>query len=434
MKQSKTFLSSIAIGIAALIGIGIAIIAGGSDNQHGNKLTMKYLDNTGQIGTKTTEVKLFLENSMSMKGYVERQQNLTLDSMIFEKIVGEYVSKFGRKDYRTTWQCGNKEGKTTSELYQNGISNGSIFSGGGSPLQKYIEDIGLQANDTTISIFISDLVFSMSNSEMQGNAQSIKQNLPKLQTLLKDALLKLEKNNIELLIIQYLSDFNGTYYYNYTNNMRPCSFRGREMKNRPFYVVVFGTEQNLKSLIADDILPKFNRLWVTFDIAEADMKTQDVQTQPDEHWYWYDYDPEGTDSIPFSFWTDTDWEQQCSKVNLKFDKTITTPPYSESIWEATTNSKCVSNINKVSEKEIIVNFIQFDKLNDQEQVNIYFTSNRYDWQQYSISDDILPNNRISELEEKTWEFNKLMETIQEVYPKIQKTDTIGRMTFLIMKE
>ncbi len=440
MKQERTLsvtATAIGLGIAALIAIIIAANSG-SDVQYGNKLTMEYLDykqiNNSDKGK--SQIKIFIENSMSMKGYVHKQPGLNLDSMTFESTIGDLVSNLNDNGYNPEWHCGSKQGKTTRELYQNGIGNGSIFSGGDSPLQNYFDQVGKQANDSTITMFVSDLIFSMSGAEMGIDPNAIKSNLPKLQTLVKDAIRPLKKSNIDIMIIQYLSDFNGTYYYNYSNNRVQCAFRNQKMQNRPFYIVTFGKEKELKQLLANKILDKYNKIWVTFAIDNTDLKKQDVTTayDTDKYNWWHNYHPEGSDTVPFTFWSETDWGQDNSEVMLTFDKKFNIPDYLSQDWTAESSSTAVDKVAKVSDKSVIIKFKKYDLLDKREDISIQFVSNRLDWNENNIDDDILPIDKINDLEKKTWAFSNLMECINEVYPNTNKTDTIGNTSFLLIKQ
>lgn len=424
MKTNKKLLTNVAM---ILIAGFAAVTLTSCPAEHGNKLEMTCIKPNTQNVSNRPKVVITLENSMSMKGYVPEKNKIEFPNMTFESHVGDLVSKLNNCDFSTQWQCGNKKGKTTLDLYNNGIKDGAIFSEGDTPLEKYIKQVGEQANDTTVSIFVSDMIFSI--SRMQGNPNAIKNSLPKLQTLVKDALRPLAKNQIHLLLIQYTSDFNGKYYYNCTNNLTPCAFKQIVLHKRPYYFLVVGTQDNLNSLLETNVFPKYEKIWATFTLNDGDFTAQDVVTESNNYWY---VDPEGDPSLTFNYIAMADFEGQQTNVDLSFS--ALNERAFLSAWQPTSHSHAIANMQKLSDSEIKVNFIAYNQLADYEEVTISLVSERADWKNCSTDNDIISADESAQLEGKTWSFDKLMEAFSDVYPNIIKPETVGSFSFTLLKE
>lgn len=400
------------------------------DSDHGKKVEMKCLKEDCNTASLRPRVLITLENSMSMKGYVAKESNVEYPNMTFKSVVGDLVSQLNTKDFPTQWQCGGKSGKSLDDLYDKGIKDGSIFAGGDTHLEDYFREVGEKANDSTISMFVSDMVFSMSTGKMKNNPEAIKSALPDLQTLVKNELRKLEKSNIHLLLVQYTSDFNGKYYFNYTNNMKPCAFKREVMHGRPYYILAFGSQDNLKSLLGANVLPKSDKLWATFTLDDSDYTTQSMTARDNQYWY---IDQEGLDELALSYLPKADWEEQKTDINISFTP-IRGRVFLNSNWEPRSESHAVNHIKRISDSEIEIQFIPYCDIEWQENVSIALIAKRDDWKGSSIENDVLSCEDIPDLEGKTWAFDKIMESLMSVYPNIIKEEVVGEISFDLLKE
>lgn len=429
-KKRKILL--IVLAIAVVIGI-IVISIPEEKGEHGKKLEMTCLAENVGVSPNTPHVVITLENSMSMKGYVAKESGVVYPRMTFEGVIGDMVTNLNTANFPTQWLCGTKKGRDTKTLFDNGIGNGSIFAGGDTPLEEYIEKVGKQANDSTISIFVSDMVFSMSTGRMRNNPEAIKNEIPKLQSLVKYALEPLKQKQIHILLVQYTSDFNGKYYYNCTNNIKKCAFKNEVLHQRPFYVLVLGTRDNLNSLIGTEILPSgYEKLWASFELNETDFIHQEVTAEV-ERWLMPDLDPDAQADLLFTFWNEpnTDWEGQTSKITLSFAP-IAKRAFLNPEWKPQCGS-AVGKAHRKSDTEIEVDIIPYNQLQTIEDITISLISERYDWKACSIEDDFLPLDAVNQLEGKTWAFDKFMDALADVYHTITKPEEVGKIEFKLMK-
>ena len=426
MKTKKRLIYS-----AMILFVGLVITMFTScDPDYGKKIEMKCLRETSIENNQRPQVLITFENSMSMKGYVAKEPKVEYPHMTFESVVGELVSKLNNEDFQTQWQCGAKKGCSTRDLYTKGIKDGSIFARGDTPLEDYFREVGEKANDSVVSMFVSDMVFSMSTKKMGNNPEAIKNEIPKLQTLVFDALKPLEKKEIHLLLIQYTSDFNGKYYYNYTNNITPCEFRIGVMHKRPYYILAFGTQDNLNALLSANVFPEYNKLWASFTLTDNDYMVQSATSNEEQYWF---LDPEGYDTIPATFLPKADWEELKTEVSFTFSP-INGRAFLDSNWQPRSTSHVVSDLRKISDTEIEVQFIPYSEINWHENVSISLIAKREDWEGCSIEDDVLSNNEMTELEGKTWAFKDLMASFKSVYSNITKEEVVGVINFDLIKE
>jgi hypothetical protein len=414
--------------LLAIVLVVVIIATTIDDGKHGNKLTMSYLTEN-QNSSRTFSVHLELENSGSMKGFMLRNKNVEYNNLVFIKNVKDIVSNLENDtNVSLTWKCGNRNGCDYNSLDQQGLENGTIFSGGTSLLQNYIKNLSENANDSVVTMFISDMVFSVNNANDINKVKAEVAN--NLCPDVRNALQKAKSNKIELLMLQYTSDFNGDYYYNYQDPQPVYRNQKVTLEKRPFYVLVLGTEQNLNYLVSEKRFPKCEKMWATY--AFNNYASQELKTFPDHHWL--NNDPNADDNEPvFTFWTQNDWDNQSSEVEIELPKAITYPKFLED-WQPIYESNAVSSVTKISPTRIKVTVKNFDQLAIVEKVNIKLISHRSDWSKCSIDNDVLPLDSVRLLEGKTWGFSYLMETIEEIYPTIKEDVKVGEFNFMFMKQ
>ena len=423
-KNRKIFLALLAIVLVVVIMFAIT----DGDPSHGNKLTMNYLTETNTSGEKF-HVLLELENSGSMKGFMMRNQQVEYNNLNFIRNIKNLVSNLENDTVVSLdWKCGSISGSDYTSLDQQGLENGEIFNAGTSLLQTYIQRLSAKANDTVVTMFVSDMVFSVNNVN---DLNKVKAELVNnLCPDVRNALQKAKKNNTELLMLQYTSDFNGDYYYNCQKPQPIYKNKKVTLKQRPYYVLVFGTKQNLNYLVSQNKLPNCEKMWATYTFDDSNYASQELKTTPNKHWK--NYAPDATEPV-FTFWTLEDWETQTSEVEIELDTAIQLPRFLEN-WQPFCDSKAVSSVTKISDTKIKVSVKNFDQLGRIEKVDIKLISSRSNWDACSIENDVLPLDSVQLLEGKTWAFSYLMETIKDVYPTIAEDVTVGDFNFMFMKE
>ncbi|SIR14580.1 hypothetical protein [Maribacter ulvicola] len=192
---------------------------------------------------KALKVKLYIENSGSMFGYVNggtqlknMLQNLLVDlkhkydednielyfvaSKIYANPIKTDVVGFANKlDISSIQKAGTKRERATSDL-------NDIF-----------RQITNEIEDNSISILLSDFIYSVNES---GEGSTVNR-LGEAKALTKDVFLTADKKGQKLTtnVYQFVSDFDGKYY---DFNDEGKKFKGQ----RPYYLAVIGEQSTIK--------------------------------------------------------------------------------------------------------------------------------------------------------------------------------------------
>lgn len=193
--------------------------------------------------TNTFQVNVYLENSGSMNGYVdggktEFQQNVFnyLDDV--EQWIGSSLNLFYINN-----QIINKN--TDLNSFINSLTPSSFRYSGGSTATTDIADLfGLvlkQSTDSTVSVLISDCIFSPGSNEKNPEAYLGNQQI-KIKRAFESYLSDATHRDLAVMVYQSFSDFNGTYY-DYLNTPHK-NYHGK----RPYYIWVIGHPIKIASM------------------------------------------------------------------------------------------------------------------------------------------------------------------------------------------
>lgn len=225
------------------------------------------------------KVTFFIENSGSMFGYVN-QANEFKNSLVglaylpeFDKALKSFYFINGTSNpLRNSGIQINYVGNDP-EVFKNRLNQKSFNIGDVrySDLNKMFEIALDSAKDNQISVLVSDCVYDVGEESDPLTALRIEIN--KTQQAFRK---RLEKENIQTLIIKAGSSFNGLYYY--------ASKKGSKRitnEERPFYVMFFGkTELLNKSLTEQSIGSKIEGLFETARFFINDEKSIPYQIVP----------------------------------------------------------------------------------------------------------------------------------------------------------
>ncbi|WP_299243784.1 hypothetical protein [uncultured Aquimarina sp.] len=207
-------------------------------------------------GKRTVErVDFFMETSASMKGYVNSQVagNYPLKEIIPFLITDLNTMYPDSVQLYTVTDRPNKYIRSTQQ-FEDQLSKGTILGGRSSKLQHVFGHAIDAITENSVSILISDCIPDLGNNNTKANSS-------KITTKIYKHLIK--KENFGVAVFQYLSDFNGTYYYDRLNtgsrNQRNRPYYDLILKNRPFYIWVFGNQHSVKELISKDIFDNYQQ-------------------------------------------------------------------------------------------------------------------------------------------------------------------------------
>lgn len=204
------------------------------------------------ISKKVSELIFFMENSGSMFGYVSS------GGTDFIKVVSGLVSnsnfsslkkQFFLINAKTTNLGGNKD-KFNSALSLKGMNQGDPRH---SDLNNMIDEVMSNANDSTISVLISDGIYSL----LHTSKEQIENNLILKSDDTKAAIFKrLTETDLSVIVVKLSSYFKGKYYPVIGSSVNIS-------KQRPYYIWIFGPTQSISSFFPAEYfesLPGYNNM------------------------------------------------------------------------------------------------------------------------------------------------------------------------------
>jgi hypothetical protein len=197
-------------------------------------------------------IKMYLETSASMRGYINKPGANDSGYCIKEYIpylitdLGKNFS--GPKLYTISFTP--REFTQGKNAFVKSLVSGHGVNGGSTHIHKIFNEILARHSDNDISLLISDCILDIGNNESQKE---------QVKTGLYDILNS--KNNVSAILIQYYSEFNADYYYDQTGSGTPYRGYGRVMHKRPLYVWVLGKENLLRNLLAQNIFKGYSNIF-----------------------------------------------------------------------------------------------------------------------------------------------------------------------------
>ena len=213
-------------------------------------------------------VNVYLENSGSMNGYVDNGRTL-FQQDVYNYLCDIHISEIASEInlHFINSQIINKG--SVIEDFINRLTPNSFKTSGGQTATTDIADVFKQVlsrtDDNTVSIFISDCIFS------PGNVANPEAYLANQQVGIKKSVADhiASHPNFSMLVYQLYSNFKGTYY-DYKN--RPRQYNGE----RPYYIWVMGHTANIAKLRAFIPDEKFSgsgvaNMWCAFNHQVDDL-------------------------------------------------------------------------------------------------------------------------------------------------------------------
>ena len=459
--------------VAAIIIIAILLFSGNGRPKvsHGNK----YEVNTTFVNKATRptvkEVYLLMDPSKSMLGYMtfkglganDIKKNIVnnvsdpLDRLTSRSRYGAnlYVSFFGSGDKANDPYKPTDISRLQLAMKGDKDSEG-IFKGGLTMLGDMIAKAVDQVNDTTLSLFVSDMVMSygptkLKNEDMWLNKTDLANLGATIHSALTKAIVKVnedKKVRVEVLLLQYYSDCNGKYYYDCTENQvnkGKSRFEGQLMKDRPYYIMVFGTKEMLAGLLDDGVFAKPEHFYTSFGLDDSDMRTGKLRLnfKPESSWCWdnsgEDFNAENMGTI----WTASDLGEQAETFTVEFDH-FDIPSYLSQDIEIDhkfyENSKVLSKVElDASNKDpkimrYFVTLKPYNKLPETVEPLEFRLVSENKWaEEASINDDT--NVELEELQGKTWGLSTIIKNIDKAYydERGRGSDVVATVEFNVSK-
>lgn len=438
----------IRLGIFAVVLVIVLMVAKdcGSDteDQHSNRYTYEMTTTKVNEGKKdkVSEVFLLMDPSVSMKGYFEvsKYKDATSNFISNVSLPLNNILTNRRASLKVKFGVAGNYNVSNVETLQKEIRDAKKFNAGTTLLDTMIYDAIQQVTDTSISILVSDMVLSHGGDRIKQkgiwyNKQTLDDLGAKIHTAIKKA------DNVNVLILQYYSDFNGDYYYDCTENNlegRKRQFKGQLMKNRPYYLMVFGERNELESLLANDIFPKYNNLYASFGLDDSNMATSDLTIVLDQSstWLWDD----NTKTLRCSAKMDNEQEVITVEFNKPNIPTFINQEYKIGSYDNSTVIDTVTEIADKSNPDVLkfrVTLKPYNKLPNEGLLEFQLLSTNSDWVKEAT---VVDNNdaeidTLSVLEKKTWGFSTIIDNIDAAFfgNQVRKPDMVSRVKFNISK-
>lgn len=436
--NKKLLLIPVVIGIVILI----AIKALQKGPVHGDKAEMEVPSATVPVLDMPKAVTVILDNSGSMQGYVNFSGKGDEFTDARQTMITNVADFMGNVDSRcklvSTAFCGSKS-YTSGELIR-AMRNYSAFSGAVTEVDGLVKKAIETAADSGVSVIVSDMMLSYGKAAvLQYGKDYNRHELPALSSLIGNQFKPLEKEGIGVLILKYESDFNGTYYYNCTENTVPSEFRNTLMKKRPYYFFVIGKEKYIKALCVKNCFPQPSEVFSTIEIDDADMTVQAFaieKTQSSHAWNIGEaYDRSGADET-ICIWTKDNFGDAMPQFRFVFDE-IKIPLYARGALQADFDRSVVGNVSfdagALSYLMVTLNpFKTLPKEDDEVEIKLEVLRNA---NVAASSVDVDYGVEASRLEGKTWGFSSIIEKIYQAYDiKDGDKETVAKLKFAFSKK
>ena len=249
-----------------LIGtIGLAlltlVVTEGCGESETNKGKIEYVahnSKTMEISTPDA-IDIYIDASGSMKGYVDGVVG-TFKTNVPDLTVNPTNKEafFMSEDSIKCYTINNRSLVLhNTQDFCNNIRNTTLFNGSSTLLHDMFDVVVKKQldNPSRVSVIVSDCILSFSGADIRRNPQVNIQNIGILESNVTRSMTKLVNNNLSVAIIQYKSDFNGNYYYNYQNRPLPAA-RNQTLTRRPYYFILIGQREKIDAMFNKNVLPK----------------------------------------------------------------------------------------------------------------------------------------------------------------------------------
>ncbi len=216
--------------------------------------------------SKLEKIDFFLETSVSMKGYVNAS---TFGDYPLKEIVPYLITDLDNQydDITTVYTVTNQPKKYTGTKPQfyDQLRRGTLLGGKSSELQNVFGYIIDSLKQNRVSILVSDCILDLGKNDAMTNGSLV---TTKIYRHL------INKPNAAVAVFKYLSDFNGTYYYDRKNTgsgyQKARPYYNSILKNRPFYVWILGDKQLVKELLSKKLFENYNKAYA-YNISMDDV-------------------------------------------------------------------------------------------------------------------------------------------------------------------
>lgn len=413
-----------------VLGVLVFLLIPGSDP--GDEFVMTR-PNTSVSEAKIKRVVMVLDNSGSMRGYVDFASLGAGGANANSNMIGSLGRALDNiyKNYKINpiVSCGSTSYNRNDFIPA--LSNATVFNGATTELGPMIDQAVKQVDDTSVVLLVSDMVLSFGPKKIQesGDVYYNKHNLAQLGATIHKACTNLKKN-YGMVLLQYLSDFNGKFYWNYTENRVPNAFANKLMQERPYYILAIGTVGNLRDLFSKHCLDRTNHVIATFGLGGA-VKAKFIVKPANPAWLVGNggKKPGKLGSI----WTKSNLNRKQDTFTFSFDP-IDVPDYitlnDEGKLDIVFDNKSIEDVKWVSDGELLVKAKPFSLLPKRGQAFIRLTSHALEWVDGANVDD----DTRGDIKGKTWGIKTVVDNINKAFETDTSAKEISKLEFEWMKK
>jgi len=202
-------------------------------------------------------INLILDTSASMQGYLNGHTEL-------KDKVAELIAQIDELGVApsplksVTYQFGTDSGEIINSGYDSRgfiqrLLNDTLMAGQASLLQDLFRNAVAETNKDTVSLLVTDSIFSYSDQAVKANPEINKNNIAGLAADITLTFNKAKEAGISVSLLAARSSFHGKYY-NYRNVAQKCC-----NIPRPYYVWVLGEASRIRGLL--DFLQKHGAIY-----------------------------------------------------------------------------------------------------------------------------------------------------------------------------
>lgn len=436
--NKKLLLIPIGVGLVIFI---IAHIL--EKDETGNKFEMIVVDDSKEVKASKgmKGVILFLDNSGSMKGFVDfaSMPNGNEANATFISTLSNFMDRV-KSNYQIEPVCYCGGSSYNRRSFLDGMEDFSVFKGAVTQLHKSISELVDSATDSTVVVFASDMILSYGRKVLESKGKSYnKQQLEQLGADVHNAMTNAKGKGLHAILFQYYGDFNGKYYCNYTENIEPNAYSSTLMKDRPYYLLLIGKKDFLKDMADNNIFSNAQHVYATFDLPEPSKKIPYRMEKNAGKVGWNIGNPQN-DTIPGTIMSDTDFGDEESSLRLSY-KSFNIPSYTNLNSENKLTPKFDNNVIKdvivetapESEEQIlIVTLNKYKDLSTTKDVTIRLCTDNSWIDKATTLDDV----KDGKIEKKTWGFSTVVNNINKVYRSDEslKPEIVAELKFNIIKK
>lgn len=357
---------------------------------------------------------MLVDHSGSMKGYVDHRGH-DVENNKFISTCSDFLTNVESK-CNTVCSVSYNGKMLDKDTFRDILRTNRAFERGSTKVDELIAEACRYANDTSACVILSDMVLSYGIIVLKEEGKNYnRESLDGLHSEIYSEVTKVKDAGYHIMIVQYLSDFNGEYYYTYTENdlNKNKHYKGKLMSNRPYYMMLVGKKEYLLELY-NKCMKKSEFVYTSFDVQEGkDFHGFSIDEKDNRYWIKCEADIQETGT----FYTEEDYGEEITEFNVVYNGFVL-PEYikEKDISLSVTEGFECYNVSYDKEKKSLGYILKLPKHNTikkQEVCVKTIVEQNVAWEDVTMLDDV--DKELKDIEGKTWAFSTIVNAIDEAY-------------------